>query len=101
MIENFKVLEALNITGGWSWIGNSYDDLIFHDKSKTKPTEEAFNAKKKELEDEYKKNKYQRDRKSEYPSIEELVVALYDATDKVEVDKLRAEVKKKYPKPSE
>ncbi len=43
--------------------------------------------------------KYQRDREREYPSIQELVVALYDSNDKTEIDKKRAEIKKKYPKP--
>ena len=42
---------------------------------------------------------YQRDRKAEYPSIEELVVALYDTDDKADIEAKRAEVKKKYPKP--
>jgi hypothetical protein len=37
-------------------------------------------------------------RKSEYPTIEELVVALYDPEDKAEIDRRRAEVKNKYPK---
>ena len=45
-----------------------------------------------------KKNQYQRDRKKSYPTIEELVVALYDTQDRAEIDKRRAEVKKKYPK---
>ena len=38
-------------------------------------------------------------RKSEYPSIEELVVALYDTDDKAAIEKRRADVKAKYPKP--
>ena len=38
-------------------------------------------------------------RKKEYPSIEELVVALYDSEDKAEIDRRRAEIKNKYPKP--
>ena len=42
---------------------------------------------------------YARKRQQEYPSIEQLVVALYDADDKAEIDKKRAEIKKKYPKP--
>jgi hypothetical protein len=37
-------------------------------------------------------------RKAEYPSIGELVVALYDTQDRAEIDKRRADVKKKYPK---
>ena len=56
-------------------------------------------AKLAELKAEYKANQYQRDRLAEYPSIQELVVALYDADDKAEIDKKRAEIKKKYPKP--
>jgi len=41
---------------------------------------------------------YQRDRLEEYPTIAELVVALYDTQDRAEIDKRRADVKKKYPK---
>ena len=53
----------------------------------------------KELESQWEVEKYQRDRLAEYPSIEQLVVALYDTDDKAEIDKKRAEIKKKYPKP--
>jgi PDZ domain-containing secreted protein len=38
-------------------------------------------------------------RRREYPTIAELVVALYDTDDKADIDKRRAEVKAKYPKP--
>jgi hypothetical protein len=37
-------------------------------------------------------------RQREYPTIAELVVALYDTNDKAEIDKRRAEIKAKYPK---
>ena len=37
-------------------------------------------------------------RQREYPKISELVVALYDTQDRAEIDKRRADVKKKYPK---
>jgi len=40
----------------------------------------------------------QRKRKAEYPSIEELVVALYDTEDKLAIETKRAEIKAKYPK---
>ena len=60
---------------------------------------ELYEQKKKELEKQYADNEYQRKRLEEYPSIQELVVALYDADDKAEIDKKRAEIKKKYPKP--
>ena len=38
-------------------------------------------------------------RQREYPTITELVVALYDTDDKADIDRRRAEVKSKYPKP--
>jgi hypothetical protein len=41
---------------------------------------------------------YARKRKAECPTIEELVVALYDTDDKAAVDEKRAAVKLKYPK---
>ena len=41
---------------------------------------------------------YKEKRKDEYPTIEELVVALNDTDDKAEIIKRRAEVKAKYPK---
>jgi hypothetical protein len=37
-------------------------------------------------------------RQREYPTIAELVVALYDTDDKADIDKRRAEIKTKYPK---
>jgi hypothetical protein len=46
-----------------------------------------------------KAKKYQRDRLEEYPSIQELVVALYDEEDKQKIVERRTAVKAKYPKP--
>ena len=51
------------------------------------------------LQAEYDTQDYARKRQNEYPTIEELVVALYDDEDKVAIDAKRAEVKAKYPKP--
>ena len=50
------------------------------------------------LQAEYDAKEYARKRKVEYPSIEELVVALYDTDDKAAIEAKRAEVKAKYPK---
>tara|TARA_R100000808_G_scaffold18828_1_gene41143 strand:+ start:888 stop:1160 length:273 start_codon:yes stop_codon:yes gene_type:complete len=47
----------------------------------------------------YDSKKYQRDRLAEYPSIQELVVALYDESDKASIIERRKAVKAKYPKP--
>jgi len=51
------------------------------------------------LQTEYDAKEYQRLRELEYPTIAELVVALYDTDDKADIDKRRADVKSKYPKP--
>jgi len=44
-------------------------------------------------------NEYKEKRKAEYPTIQELVVALYDTDDKAAIEKRRADVKAKFPKP--
>ena len=59
----------------------------------------AVKAKQDELIVEFDAQEYARKRKAEYPTIEELVVALYDSDDKAAVDEKRAAVKLKYPKP--
>jgi hypothetical protein len=56
-------------------------------------------AKITEMQADYDAKEYQRKRKPEYPSIEELVVALYDTDDKAAIEAKRAEIKLKYPKP--
>ena len=56
-------------------------------------------AKVVEVKADYDAQEYARLRKAEYPSIEELVVALYDTEDKLAIENKRAEVKAKYPKP--
>ena len=61
--------------------------------------EEDISAKKAELQAEYDAQEYARNRKTEYPSIDDLVVALYDSEDKSAIDEKRAAVKLKYPKP--
>ena len=48
---------------------------------------------------EYDAQEYARNRKAEYPTIQELVVALYDEDDKAAIETKRAEIKAKYPKP--
>ena len=63
------------------------------------PTDKQLETERKRLEEEYKSLAYSRSRKAEYPSIESLVVALYDTADKSAIEAKRAEIKKKYPKP--
>ena len=60
---------------------------------------EDIQAKQTELQAEYDALDYARKRESEYPSVQDLVVALYDTDDKTAIDAKRAEIKLKYPKP--
>ena len=43
--------------------------------------------------------KWLENRQADYPTIQELVVALYDTDDKAAIEKRRADVKKKFAKP--
>lgn len=69
------------------------------------PTEEAIQAKIDELQAEYDALQYQRDRASQYPSIQDVVVALAEKeegndTAWQEITAQRAKVKSDNPKPS-
>jgi len=51
------------------------------------------------LQAEHDAQDYARKREGEYPSVQDLVVALYDTDDKAAIETKRAEIKLKYPKP--
>jgi len=63
------------------------------------PTDEVIQKKIIELQAEYDALAWKRSREAEYPSVADLVVALYDTDDKSAVEAKRASVKLKYPKP--
>lgn len=63
------------------------------------PTKTEIDTEIARLKVDYNAKQYQRDRKLEYPSIQELVVALYDEEDKASIIEKRNAVKAKYPKP--
>tara|TARA_R100001530_G_scaffold131957_1_gene103973 strand:+ start:398 stop:715 length:318 start_codon:yes stop_codon:yes gene_type:complete len=96
-------MDALRILmpNGHAYSGDETDyELTKPDGSPDKiPTLEEMNSKVAELRKDYEAKQYQRDRQTEYPTVEELVVALYDTDDKADIEAKRAEVKKKYPKP--
>ena len=71
--------------------------IIFHD-GQTPPTQAEIDAEIIRLQAEYDAQAYARKREAEYPSIQELVVALYDTDDKSAIEAKRAAVKAKYPK---
>ena len=76
-------------------------DVLEWDNSneETKPSDTEINNEITRLQAEYDALEYQRKRKTEYPTVEELVVALYDTNDKADIETKRAAVKAKYPKP--
>ena len=78
------------------------DTIIDWDTSNigiAQPTQSAIDTEFAILQAEYDAQDYARKRKKEYPTIQELVVALYDTDDKAAIDSKRAEIKLKYPKP--
>ena len=74
------------------------DTYIFID-GQTPPIEEEVQTKLAELQAEFDAQEYARNRELEYPTVQELVVALYDEDDKAAIEAKRAEIKAKYPKP--
>ena len=97
MVQKIKAVLALDPNAKITVIN---DVVTWHDGNPNKITEEQINTKLAEMQSTYDSNEYQRKRKAEYPTIEELVVALYDTDDKAAIDAKRAAVKAKYPKGS-
>ena len=96
-----EALQSLRPGAVWTHYGGGYDDLVWHDENELPPpTEEEVQAEVERLQVEYEYNQYQRDRASEYPSIQDQLDVLYhQGYDgwKASID----EVKNKYPKPGE
>tara|TARA_R110002020_G_scaffold962_1_gene4710 strand:+ start:202 stop:507 length:306 start_codon:yes stop_codon:yes gene_type:complete len=78
---------------------NDINKITWHDDNPTNITNEQILAKQTELQAEYDSQDYARKRQAEYPSVQDLVVALYDTDDKAAIEAKRAEIKLKYPKP--
>lgn len=79
-------------------------EIVWNSPDIPQPTTEEIEAEKARLQEEYDALQYQRDRKAEYPSLDELVVALWEgvveermaAITALEAD--RQAIKAKYPK---
>ena len=99
MITLGKAILALEPNAEFSYDNEDYSTLRWDTPEITIPTEEQIQAKQAELQADYDSKQYQRDRLQEYPSIQELVVALYDEEDKQAIIEKRNAVKAKYPKP--
>ena len=84
------------------WVTGVKEDGITAITSTTNPhseiTWEKFKTEMDKIQAEDDSLDYARKRKAEYPTIEELVVALYDTEDRAAIDEKRAAVKLKHPK---
>jgi len=74
---------------------NFPSEVKIHKGKEVSPDEEPFKTEWAE----YDAQEYARKRQAEYPSIADLVVALYDTDDKSAIETKRAAVKLKFPKP--
>ena len=88
--ENFKKIKWITYENGEAVINttNPHSEITW----------ELVKAEMDRLDAEYDAQDYARKRQLEYPTIEELVVALYDTDDKSAIEAKRAEIKLKYPK---
>ena len=66
--------------------------------AEAQPTDAQLDAFESQANDVEALNQVYANRKAEYPSVQDLVVALYDTDDKAAIEAKRAEVKAKYPK---
>jgi len=85
-----EAIKAINPNAGCSVVDNDPDRITWDNESDVVSKADIL-AKIEALQ-------YYDKRKAEYPTIEELVVALYDTDDKSAIEAKRAEIKLKYPK---
>jgi len=90
-LEEVKLQDDSNGQGAYIKEWNATD--------KPKPTDAQLDALESQADAVEALNQVYANRKKEYPSVQDLVVALYDTDDKAAIDEKRAEIKLKYPKP--
>ena len=94
-----QAILALEPTAQFAVIEEDLDRIDWLSEDVTQPSKEDIQAKLDELQAIEDAKQYQRDRKSEYPSIEDCVHALLDGGDTLtDLQALRQAVKDKYPK---
>lgn len=92
-----SALQSLRPGAQWVLRGDDYSGLEWLSVDQTKPTEEEVNTEVLKIQAEYDALRYQRDRKKEYPSIEDQLDVLYHEGIDGWKDVIEA-VKLKYPK---
>jgi len=97
VIKISRAIKSLNSDAHFKYTEEDISTLEWLDGT-TPISKEDIQAKQTELQAEYDSLDYARKREAEYPSVQDLVVALYDTDDKAAIEAKRAEVKAKYPK---
>jgi len=98
MTDIAKAIKAINPTAEFSVNAEDYEQITWLNGT-TPIAVDDIKTKQTELQTAYDAQEYARKRQAEYPSVQDLVVALYDTDDKTAIEAKRAEVKAKYPKP--
>ena len=94
-----QAILALEPTASFGVVNESLEQIDWYSKDVTQPSNEDIQSKLDELQAIEDAKQYQRDRKSEYPSIEDCIHALLDGGDTLtDLQALRQAVKDKYPK---
>ena len=94
-----QAILALEPTAQFAVTEEDLDQIDWLSEDVTQPSKEDIQAKLDELQAIEDAKQYQRDRKSEYPSIEDCIHALLDGGDTLtDLQALRQAVKDKYPK---
>tara|TARA_R110002020_G_scaffold455181_2_gene671222 strand:+ start:499 stop:810 length:312 start_codon:yes stop_codon:yes gene_type:complete len=95
----------LSLVPGAEWVTDGEKVTQWLSPEIDQPTQSEIDAEVARLQAEYDAIQYQRDRKAEYPSMDEIVVALWEAVieermaSSIDLQGKRTAVKGKYPKP--
>ena len=103
MTDIVKAIRAINPNAKVSVNADDLDQITWHDGT-AEISKADIQAKMAELQTEYDAQDYARNRQAEYPSINDLIVALWEnvieerAASVIELEAKRQDVKTKYPK---
>tara|TARA_Y100000361_G_C10969724_1_gene243309 strand:- start:22 stop:333 length:312 start_codon:yes stop_codon:yes gene_type:complete len=95
----------LSLVPGAEWVTDGEKVTQWLSPDIDQPTQSEIDAEVARLQSEYDAIQYQRDRKAEYPKLDDMVVALWEAVieermaSSIDLQGKRTAIKDKYPKP--
>tara|TARA_B100002052_G_scaffold36116_1_gene28160 strand:+ start:635 stop:937 length:303 start_codon:yes stop_codon:yes gene_type:complete len=99
MTKQDQIIKAINKLTPNAHFSVWGEELIWNDENIKQPSKSELETAMAEAVEEQKKIEYRRTREREYPSINDCVHALLDGGKTLEdLQKIRADIKKKYPK---